>query len=681
MEYRREIDGLRALAVLPVILFHAGFRPFGGGFVGVDVFFVISGYLITRIILSELAAGTFSIGRFYERRVRRILPVLFIVMLACIPFAWFWLLPGDMRDFSASLAAVPVFASNILFWRESVYFDAGTELKPLLHTWSLAVEEQYYALFPIFLLLAWRLGRRSVLALLLAAAVVSLGLAQWGSAAKPDAAFYLLPTRAWELSIGAFLAFHATSGQPLNMPKWAGELGGAIGLALLLYAVFFFDEATPFPGVYALVPTLGAALLILFASRDTVVGGLLGSRVLVGIGLISYSAYLWHQPLFAFARHRSLMPPGELVFAGLVVASLGLAFLSWKYVEQPFRSRSVFSRTHVYALSVIASIFFVGFGTVGVLTHGTFHASPRLDKVAGLDARMIINHGLGADCEGDYTDSPRCRTGEHPEVLVWGDSYAMHLVQGLQASRPGLQLVQKTVSMCGPFVDIAPVTGRYVPSWAEKCMRANDRVFEFLRHSPSIKYVVMSSPFRQYVGAGATVMTRDGQIVAGAEVAAQAMLNTLERIRQLGKVPVVFSPTPGNGHNIGRCLMRATLFDVPHSACDIDAAQSSLRQAPVREFLRKVQAVAPVVWLDEGMCLEGVCKAALDGVFMYRDDGHLSHEGSAYLGRRMGFHQRLVAAAASPREAAGLARLVPPAPVPMAGVARVATVSESSPAR
>ena len=679
MEYRREIDGLRALAVLPVILFHAGFKPFGGGYVGVDVFFVISGYLITRIILSELAAGTFSLGDFYERRVRRILPVLFLVMFVCIPFAWFWLLPGDMRDFSASLAAVSVFASNILFWRESVYFDAGTELKPLLHTWSLAVEEQYYALFPLALLLAWRLGRRSVLALLLVAALVSLGLAQWGAAAKPDAAFYLLPTRAWELSIGAFLAFHATSGRRLAPPKWAGELGGALGLALLLYAVFSFDEATPFPGVYALVPTLGAALLILFASRDTVVGGLLGSRVLVGIGLISYSAYLWHQPLFAFARHRSLMPPGELVFGALAVASLGLAYLSWKYVEQPFRSRSLFSRRHVYALSFVASAFFVGFGVVGVLTQGTFHAKPQLEKVVGLDARMLINHGLGSDCEGDYTDSARCRTGEQPEVLVWGDSYAMHLVQGLRSSKEGLQLVQKTVSMCGPFLDIAPVTGRYVPAWAEKCMRINDRVFEFLRNSPSIKYVVMSSPFRQYVGAGATVMTRDGQVVAGTEVAGQAMLSTLERIRQLGKTPVVFSPTPGNGHNIGRCLMRATLFDIPYSACDIDAADSSSRQAPVQDFLREVQAVAPVVWLHEGMCLEGVCKAALDGVFMYRDDGHLSHEGSAYLGRKMGFYRLLEAASVRHQDATERGRLAPPASVPMKGLARTAAVPASRP--
>ncbi len=178
MNYRREIDGLRALAVLSVILFHAGFETFSGGFVGVDVFFVISGYLVTTIILAELEQGSFSILNFYERRARRILPALFLVMLVCVPFAWFWLLPSDMKDFSQSLVAVSVFASNILFWRESGYFDTAAELKPLLHTWSLAVEEQYYVLFPLFLMLFWRLGKRSILVMLGLVFVASLDVAE-----------------------------------------------------------------------------------------------------------------------------------------------------------------------------------------------------------------------------------------------------------------------------------------------------------------------------------------------------------------------------------------------------------------------------------------------------------------------------------------------------------------------
>jgi len=208
MEYRREIDGLRAVAVLPVILFHAGVELFSGGFVGVDVFFVISGYLITSIILKEQQTGTFSLVRFYERRARRILPALFLVVIACIPFAWIWLLPEDLKSFGKSLIAVPTFTSNILFARESDYFTPLAELKPLLHTWSLAVEEQFYVFFPILLILAhkWRTVSNGVL--IAAIGIISLCLAQWGLSTNPKIAFYFLPTRAWELMIGALIAVY-----------------------------------------------------------------------------------------------------------------------------------------------------------------------------------------------------------------------------------------------------------------------------------------------------------------------------------------------------------------------------------------------------------------------------------------------------------------------------------------
>ena len=193
MNYRAEIDGLRALAVLPVIFFHAGFEWFNGGYIGVDVFFVISGYLITTIIISEMSEERFSIVNFYDRRARRILPALFFVMAMCIPFAWFWLTPNDLKDFGQSLVAVSIFSSNILFWLESGYFDTASELKPLLHTWSLAVEEQYYILFPLFLMIMWRLRINWILIFLFIAFLTSLGFAQWAAYNSPSAGFYILP--------------------------------------------------------------------------------------------------------------------------------------------------------------------------------------------------------------------------------------------------------------------------------------------------------------------------------------------------------------------------------------------------------------------------------------------------------------------------------------------------------
>jgi len=365
MDYRREIDGLRALAVLPVILFHAGFETFSGGFVGVDIFFVISGYLIATIILAELEQGKFSIVNFYERRARRILPALFLVMLVCIPFAWIWLLPSDMKDFSQSLVAVSIFASNILFWRESGYFDTTAELKPLLHTWSLAVEEQYYVLLPLFLMLFWKMGKRWILVTLGFVFVISLALAQWAAYAKPAAAFYLLPTRGWELLIGVFAAFYLSQANRKFFETGLSNFGGWLGVALILYAVFTYDKTTPFPGFYALIPTIGTVLIILFATQQTTVGKLLGNKAFVGVGLVSYSAYLWHQPLFAFAKAYTFNLLTIQLTTFLILASFALAFISFKYVETTFRAKGKISRVCIFLLSILGILFFIFVGLLG----------------------------------------------------------------------------------------------------------------------------------------------------------------------------------------------------------------------------------------------------------------------------------------------------------------------------
>ena len=244
MRYRPEIDGLRALAVIPVILYHAGFKLFGGGYVGVDVFFVISGYLITTIILAELETGTFSLVHFYERRARRILPALFVVMFACLPFAWMWLVPADMKLFSQGLVAVSTFASNILFWRKSEYFGGASELNPLIHTWSLAVEEQYYVLFPLFLMLTWKLGKRWIVGILAIVFLVSLGCAQYFIYSQPTFDFFMLPTRGWELLIGAFIAFYYANHNNKKHNLTIEQAGSLIGLLLITYSIFAYNDQT-----------------------------------------------------------------------------------------------------------------------------------------------------------------------------------------------------------------------------------------------------------------------------------------------------------------------------------------------------------------------------------------------------------------------------------------------------
>lgn len=360
MIYRKEIDGLRALAVMPVILFHAGFEWFSGGFVGVDVFFVISGYLITGIILEELEAGKFTLAGFYERRARRILPALFFVMLACLPFAWWWMLPFELEAFGESLAAVAVFASNILFWLKTDYFAATAEQIPLLHTWSLAVEEQYYLLFPLFMLLVWRFAKHWLVGLIVLIAILSLGWSEWLWRHSVEANFYLIPGRAWELMLGALTTLYLRRNPFPQGP--VAQLAGVLGLALLVYAVLFFDDGIPFPGLYALVPTLGTVLLILFATQQSWVGKLLSCRLLVGVGLISYSAYLWHQPLFVFARMQSLDEPGAWLMGALSLAALVLAWFSWRFVEKPLRNRSRFTRKQIFSMALLGSLFFIAIG-------------------------------------------------------------------------------------------------------------------------------------------------------------------------------------------------------------------------------------------------------------------------------------------------------------------------------
>jgi len=373
VNYRREIDGLRALAVIPVILFHAGFEWFSGGYIGVDVFFVISGYLISSIIIAEKEAKTFTFSHFYERRARRILPALFFVLFICLPFAWFWLLPNELEEFGEGLVAVTIFASNILFWLKTDYFATDAEFIPLLHTWSLAVEEQFYIFFPLLLIALWRLGQRWLIAAITLIALVSLAASEWLWRYAAEANFYLLISRAWELMIGTLIAFYLYHHPQQQQHNKTTQIASMLGLLLILYAIFFFDKAIPFPSLYALIPTIGTGLIILFATPHTLVGKLLSLPLLVGIGLISYSAYLWHQPIFAFVRIHHLEPPSSLFLVSLSLLSLILAYLSWKFIEQPFRNKQRFNQRKIFCLAIIGSLLFISIGLWFIISKGAMY--------------------------------------------------------------------------------------------------------------------------------------------------------------------------------------------------------------------------------------------------------------------------------------------------------------------
>jgi peptidoglycan/LPS O-acetylase OafA/YrhL len=425
IKYRPEIDGLRALAVLPVIFFHAGLKLFGGGFVGVDVFFVISGYLITSIILSELEKGTFCFKSFYERRARRILPVLFFVMLCSIPFAWLLLPPSELVSFSKSLIAVPLFISNFFFLSDGNYFESAAELKPLLHTWSLAVEEQYYFFFPIFLVFCWRWSRRFSLIAIVVVALFSLIAAQIGSFYHPLYNFYLLPSRLWEIAIGAIIAFYAGKTSQSSTPLIARQFLSAFGAVFIVASVAVFDKTFPFPSLYALVPTLGTALILLFGHPDTLIGRVLAFRPLVFIGLISYSAYLWHQPVLAFSRHYFATMSTTTTVTMLLGVFL-LSSLTWRFVEQPFRQRNIISRKTLWISCLAFTLFFISFGYGSNLFFSTLSKHDFEEKLAEILTRSKAIYFTNMDERKFIKYRIRHETLK-PEVIVIGSSRSMQI--------------------------------------------------------------------------------------------------------------------------------------------------------------------------------------------------------------------------------------------------------------
>jgi peptidoglycan/LPS O-acetylase OafA/YrhL len=483
MKYRSEIDGLRALAVTSVILFHAGLSIVSGGYVGVDIFFVISGFLITSIILGEIQAGTFSIVNFYERRVRRILPALFFVMLVCIPVAWIVLSPYDMKYFSKSLAYVSIFLSNTIFYKQSGYFDAATELKPLLHTWSLGIEEQYYVFFPLLLILLWRYAKNYILHALAVIFIISLLYAQHKVQIKPAAAFYLLQSRIWELMAGSIAAvlvnknLYSPQFEKLNNPL------SIIGFILLAVAIFGFDKTTPFPSFYTLIPIVGTVLIILFATEKTIIARVFSLRPVVGVGLVSFSAYLWHQPIFAFYRHRSYLEAtltDMLVLTGLVFI---LAVLTWKYIEQPFRNKSFLTRKQIFTGALLFSLCFISFGLVGYFNNGF------LSRLSSTEQAInnYRNHGgdwrrevcfLGLE-PGKISFAPECYAhgDQRQAILLWGDSHAAALYSGIRKKTD--QLTQLTAAGCPPVLN-HDYDGTKTN---KKCVAANALISQFVKDS------------------------------------------------------------------------------------------------------------------------------------------------------------------------------------------------------
>jgi peptidoglycan/LPS O-acetylase OafA/YrhL len=644
-KYRPDIDGLRAIAVLSVLFFHSGMSVFSGGYVGVDIFFVISGYLITTIIVREIASNDFSIVRFYERRFRRILPALTVVMAASL-IAGFLLLPPDgLIDLGQSAVAAALFSSNILFFIEAEYFGGAAELKPLLHTWSLAIEEQYYIFFPLLLVLIARIDAKNYLRWLVVLGTLSLVSCVVLTGIDASAAFYWIPTRAWELFIGSVLALHVI---PVPSKHVFRELNSLLGIGMIVFSVFFYTSETAFPGFAALLPTIGAALVIHSGlGGGTYVYKALSLRPVVFIGLISYSLYLWHWPVIVYTKIWSIKEPSDSVVALMVVAIFVLSVLSWKFIESPFRKKTfVRSRPKLFWVSGFASVVIIVVGLVFALNYG--YSLRTTSGVVLVSDEEDYKWRYLRSCEGviDKLKSGRdlCDIGTRAEkasFILWGDSHAQALASGVSQSAANMGVRGKIAarSACPPLISIERPN-------RVSCDEFNTAVLEYISAAPEIETVILAARwalstkgtrYKQEYGnpvrlVDLAVPGKDKS--SNVELFEIGLARTIKKLHELGKEVVLVNPVPEVGYDVSYAIVVTNMAGKDINAVvapTIDEYRKRTEEVGqiFRRLTRRMQIalVAP----DAYLCDTGRCIVAIDGVSLYRDGDHLSTYGSEYL--------------------------------------------------
>ncbi len=523
--YRADIDGLRAIAVLAVIFHHAGFAWARGGYIGVDIFFVISGFLITGILLREHRDGHFSLARFYERRARRILPALLAVMAVTLFACTLVMFDTDRHIVARTAVSVLAFAANFVFWAGVDFGDTGTlnyfqrsiHEQPFAHTWSLGVEEQYYLLFPLMLMAILHLPDRRVRHILVAATLLSFGLCAWLTARHQSTAFYLLPTRFWELLAGGFVAW---SGAAPGAARANREAIAAASVILILAPIYVYTEHSPFPGVHAAAPVIGTALLIRYAAGTTA-AAVLASPPFVFVGLISYSAYLWHQPLFAMARYLELSRPlGLLTTIALVALTLVMAAATWRWIETPFRDRQRMNgRALAWCLGP-ATIAVAAAASVGAFTGPPGRRSPLATNAVGQAALSLFTdcsfatqptRGLGLGCLLDPSSS------DAPSFLVVGDSHA-------DVMYPAFARVSRDSGRQGRLVHTLGCPP-LIPATIDGCRHMQQAAFEMIVRE-RIADVFLVSRFANYEPRNALAARLETTIAAYAERGARVHIVT-----------------------------------------------------------------------------------------------------------------------------------------------------------
>jgi peptidoglycan/LPS O-acetylase OafA/YrhL len=614
-KYRPDVDGLRAIAVAMVLLFH-GNLGFPGGFVGVDVFFVISGYLITGLILKECDAGTFRFASFWSRRVRRILPASSVMVLVSLIAGAYFLLPLDFRALGTSAVAQQLMLANVFFWFTTGYFDSAAELKPLLHCWSLAVEEQFYLIYPLLLVALHRLRRVYLIATLGTLAASSLLLSEYYVRLHPQAAFFLLPMRAWELLLGGLACLLRF---PKSTHRFFLECIGLAGLACILTAGLWYTPQTVFPGLSALLPCLGTvALISANSSKLTSLGRFLAAPPLVFVGLISYSLYLWHWPVLVFARHRFGMDlPPHVTIPALALSSV-LAYFSWKFIETPLRRpvSIVVDRKRVLALLCTVPLLALGSYAIRWYDGLPWRASQSVKYYIKARESAAFIHGVTPD-HVERGDVPLFGDANGPQkCLLWGDSHAMAAAPGLDAACKDLSVrgMQVTYSATAPLVDFVYIDRHGL---REQGLRWGESVCTYVDKS-KVDAIVLAGLWSQYA------IDPDFE---------KALINTLDRLSEKHvSVGIMLDVARQDGH-VPDTLARLEYFQSAEYFAPASAAAYAQQNGDCNSVIRRIaQGRAHILDPSEYLTnSQGEWFVQLNDVIIYRDAHHLTVEGGLLL--------------------------------------------------
>jgi peptidoglycan/LPS O-acetylase OafA/YrhL len=629
LKYRSDIDGLRAIAVLAVLFFHTDVPGFSGGFVGVDIFFVISGYLITSILLKEINSKQFSIAKFYERRIRRIFPALFPVIAFTLIVGIYLFDPNALNDLGQSVTATTLFFSNILFWLKSGYFASPSLQKPLLHTWSLSVEEQFYIFFPLTLIMIRRYLKSRFFLWIMVAFIISFILSIYELRYNQEATFYLVPTRAWELLAGSILAM----GVLPNLSKsWQKNLFALTGVILIIYSIFYYTEATPFPGLAAFPPVLGSALIIYSGMGEGTYPAqkLFTARPLVFIGLISYSLYLWHWPLIVSVKYMLFKPLSGYEKVGIILMSLGIAVLSWKYIELPFRDKRILipDRKKLFTIAAIVMIFASGVGVAIYIQNGMIWRHPEAKKIMDQCEWEWYPDGIYGKIEQSANNIKPGKIGNKtvsPSFLLWGDSHAMSLIPAFDnnAKKYRLSGFIATHSACPPIIGLQIINKPFDE------VTFNRNVLAFINKHHEIHTVFLAASWESYINSN--------EICYPADYAGQGLYNTVKILKEMNRDVVLIGDYPLlKNYDSPRIfylekrfpfMYDTKIFRTSRSDYEILNAKIYHLFADINKELNAKIFRQDQIFFDT----DGKTIIINQGVPLYRDNGHLSNFGSNYL--------------------------------------------------